>query len=308
MKVWQGPLVGWGRVPPPGSAVSIGVFDGVHRGHQQVLRELVKSATDQGLLAVAVTFDRHPLELVAPQRVPLMLTTVPQRLPIFEYLGIDLVGVLPFNEVRQFSPDRFAELVLAEILSAQTVAVGADFRYGLNRRGNVESLQSEGERLGFEVKAVDLLTEHDGVLSSSRIRRLLAGGQVELATEALGRFYELAGVVVGGDRRGRVIGIPTANLEMAVGMARPGNGVYAAWSTVDDRTWPAVVNIGTRPTFGGGAVTVEAHLLDFEGDLYGKNMGLRFVKRLRDEESFDSVQDLVAQIRRDIEEGREVLR
>jgi len=289
------------------SVVTIGAFDGVHRGHQHVLHQLVELARRHGFVVAVLTFDIHPLDLVAPDRAPRLLTSLGQRLSVFEHLGVDLVGILRFAEVRQMTPDVFAKRVLGEHLLARLVAVGADFRYGMDRTGSVATLARSGEVLGFEVAEVDLLTEHDGILSSTRVRRLVTAGEVEEAAAVLGRPFQLVGTVVLGDGRGRTLGYPTANLEVEARMVTPGHGVYAGWAEVGGGRWKAAINVGVRPTFDGQDVTIEAHLLDFSEDLYGQEMRLDFVARLRDEIRFPSVEKLVERIEQDVAETRKVL-
>jgi riboflavin kinase / FMN adenylyltransferase len=290
------------------SAVAIGVFDGVHRGHQTVIGRLCDRAREQDLQTVALTFDPHPLEFVAPDRAPLLLTTIEQRIQLLGEAGIDVVGVLPFPRIRDMAPRLFAVEVLSLRLRSRVIAVGKDFRFGRDREGDVRYLRTVGAEHGFDVFAIDLVGEFDGsVVSSSRIRDLVAAGEVVEAAELLGRPHTLRGTVVHGDGRGRSIGFPTANLHVPARLAVPGNGVYAAWVEVGGVRHPAVVNIGVRPTFGLDTRAVEAHLLDFEGDLYGRELGLAFVARLRDEQRFDSIEQLVAQIGADVDHGREVL-
>lgn len=307
MKVWRGRIDEWGHLEPPGSALSIGVFDGVHRGHRHVLEQLVDLARQHDFVVAVLTFDIHPLELVAPNRAPRLLTTLGQRLSAFESLGVDLVGILPFAEVRQMTPDVFAERVLGDHLRARLVAVGADFRYGIDRTGSVATLTRAGEKLGFEVAEVDLLTEHDGILSSTRVRRLVTAGEVEDAAAVLGRPFQLEGTVVEGDGRGRTLGYPTANLAVEPRMVIPGHGVYAGWAEIGGGRWKAAINVGVRPTFDGSVPTIEAYLLDFRGDLYGRALKLDFVARLRDEIRFPSVDELVERIGRDVAETKKVL-
>lgn len=305
MRLLTGNPLAWELDLPGGSAVSIGVFDGVHRGHQVVLRRLVATAATLAATPAVLTFDPHPLEVVAPDAAPKLLTTVEQRVEVFAELGIELVGVLPFVEIRDLTPQAFAREVLAERLAARHVVVGSDFRFGKDREGTAELLASLGGQLGFSVEPVELLAERDGeVVSSTRIRRLVASGAVEEAAEVMGRPHELRGRVIHGDSRGHSIGYPTANLHIPERMAIPADGVYAAWAVVEGKAWPAVVNIGVRPTFGVSSRTVEAHLLGFSGDLYGSQVALRFVSRLRDERRFGGVDELVEQLQRDVEEGR----
>ncbi len=307
MKVLRGDFDRW--VPPEGgAAVAVGVFDGVHRGHQAVLAGLrARAAELGGLPATVLTFDRHPLEVVAPERAPRLLTAPERKLELLGELGIDTVAVLTFDErARGLTPEEFAADVLVGGVGASLVVVGADFRFGKDRSGDVEELRDLGLGLGYYVEEVELLGDGAPV-SSTRIRAAVAAGDLEAAARDLGRPFEVAGEVVEGDRRGAQIGFPTANLDVAPGLLIPGRGVYAAWADVGGRTRPAVVNVGIRPTFGGEREVVEAHLLDFDGDLYGSAVRLRFVARLRDERRFDGMEELSAQIARDVEAGRSAL-
>jgi riboflavin kinase/FMN adenylyltransferase len=308
MKVLRGNPRLWGPAPPGGSAVTIGVYDGVHRGHQAVLADL---ATRAGILEVpqraVLTFDRHPLGLVSPERVPRLLTTIEQRLEILESLGVDLVGVLPFEQVRDMHVAEFIHQVLLGSLGARLVVIGTNFRFGRDREGDVGALREEGIRHGFEVDAVELLRGDGATVSSSAIRSLLAAGDVEGVESALGRPFELRGLVVPGDGRGETIGFPTANLSFSDEMAVPARGVYAVQVSMGDRLIPGVVNVGVRPTFGGEVLTVEVHLLGFQGDLYGQTLGVRFKHRLREEIRFSGVDQLVAQIEGDIALARRLL-
>lgn len=282
--------------------VAIGVFDGVHRGHRSVLADARRAAGDAPL--VALTFDPHPLEVVAPERAPLLLGTVDQRVEWLADEGVDVVGVLPFERIREWSAEAFVDVVLVRAVRATAVAVGEDFRFGYDRAGDVGTLRRAG---AFAVHAVHLLGEADGPISSSAIRRLLADGEVGLATDLLGRPHTVRGPVVRGDGRGRTVGVPTANVAVHPRVQLPAHGVYAA-KVVTDRRMPAVVNVGVRPTFEGRAVTVEAHVLDADLDLYGRTIDVEFVGRVREERRFDGVDALVAQIHRDIEAARGLLR
>jgi riboflavin kinase/FMN adenylyltransferase len=281
------------------------VYDGVHRGHQSVLTDLAARARSMGGASRAVlTFDQHPLTLVAPARAPRLLTTIEQRLEILESLGTDFVGVLPFEQIRAMHPAEFIHQVLLGSLGAQLIVVGTNFRFGRDRAGDVAVLVAEGTRHGFDVDAVELLRGDGTTVSSSMIRSQLGEGDVEGTERALGRPFELRGRVVEGDARGHTIGFPTANLEFSEEMALPSRGVYAARVIVGGDSVPGVVNVGVRPTFGGDVLTVEVHLLGFNGDLYDQTLAVRFHRRLRDERQFGSVDDLVAQITRDVEAAR----
>ena len=304
MKVMRGNPRRWGPAPPGGSAVTIGVYDGVHRGHQTVLSDLAIRAGALGVAQRAVlTFDRHPLALVAPERVPGLLTTIEQRLEVLDSLGVDFVGVLPFEEIREMYAAEFIHQVLLGSLGSKLVVIGTNFRFGRDREGDVMALREEGARHGFQVDAVELLRGDGATVSSSAIRSLLFAGDVEGAEHALGRPFELRGLVVAGDGRGKTIGFPTANLSLSDEMAVPARGVYAARVEVGNRSVPGVVNVGVRPTFGGEVLTVEVHLLGFDDDLYGHTLGVEFKYRLRDEKQFSGVDELVVQITKDTEEA-----
>lgn len=289
------------------TAVTIGVFDGVHIGHRQVIADLITLAASSGISPAIITFDPHPLSILAPERAPKMLTSVDQRIDQFSQLGVEIAGVLDFPDIRHLLASQFCEEVLFRALRAKRVVVGADFRFGRDRGGDAKLLTIEGQRLGFEVSVVDLFGYRDGVVSSTRIRQLLSDGLVEEAAALLGRPYELAGQVVEGERRGGTIGFPTANIAIAPDRQLPGRGVYAGQALVEDETHLAAINVGTRPTFDGQGTTIEAHLLDYSGDLYGRFLAIDFRARLRDEARFDGVEALTSQIRRDVERVREVL-
>jgi riboflavin kinase / FMN adenylyltransferase len=302
--ILQGDPFGW-QVDADATAITIGVFDGVHRGHQRVMKDLTAMARDRGLVPVALTFDPHPLEFLAPDHAPDLLTTVEQRADLLADCGVQILGVLPFLEIRDLDPRAFVIEILSLRLHAAAVAVGENFRFGRDRGGDPGLLAEMGESCGFTVEVVEMVGDGgpDGVISSTRIRALLAAGDVSMAAVLLGRPFALTGPVIHGDARGRTIGFPTANLHIPERMAIPANGVYAAWVDVDGSRQPAVVNIGVRPTFGVSQRTIEAHLLDFDGDLYGKMLTLHFVSHIRQERKFDGVEQLVAQITLDREEA-----
>ncbi|HEY5650992.1 MAG TPA: bifunctional riboflavin kinase/FAD synthetase [Acidimicrobiia bacterium] len=290
------------------SAVAIGVFDGVHLGHQQVLETLVKRAAEIDGIAVALTFDPHPLEFVDPARAPKLLTSIDERAEVMEACGVGIMGVLPFVQIRDLEPGLFAAEILSYRLNAAWVAVGGNFRFGHNRSGDPELLARVGSELGFDVDVVSMFgdDEHD-VFSSTRIRAELGHGRVAEAARLLGRRFSLAGPVVHGDARGRSIGFPTANLHIPERMAVPADGVYAVFAEVTGRRLPAVVNIGVRPTFGVNARAVEVHLLDFSADVYGEEVEVEFVERIRGEQRFESLDALTAQIARDVATARSLL-
>lgn len=304
MSVLHGDPHKWQIPGTIGSAVAIGTFDGVHRGHQCVLTDLRDTP---GLVPAALTFDIHPVSLIDPDRAPRLLGTVDQKVEWLQEEGAELVGVLPFAQVREWSPQAFIDVVLVNALRAEVVAVGSDFRFGYGRRGDVELLHEVGARQGFSVHVLKLLGEGDGKFSSTEVRRAMEAGDVELAAEVLGRPPTLRGPVVRGEGRGRQIGIPTANVATKPNVQLPALGVYSGAVVFGRERHKAVINVGRRPTFAGDGVTVEAHLIDWDGDLYGRSLDVELHHRLRGEVKFTGIDELVAQIRRDIEAARSLL-
>jgi riboflavin kinase/FMN adenylyltransferase len=298
---------GWGR-----SVVTIGVFDGVHRGHQQIIGRAVERAADLGDSSVVVTFDPHPAEVVRPGSHPAVLTPTPRRAELIGELGVDGLCVLPFTlDFSRLAPSEFVHAVLVERLHAAEVVVGDNFRFGHGAAGDVGLLRELGGRWGFTVSGAPLLAEDGTAFSSTYIRACVAAGDVSTAARALGRAHRIEGVVVRGDQRGRLLGFPTANVEPTHPFAAvPADGVYAArivrgrGSTV---ALPAAVSVGTNPTFEGSQRRVEAFVLDFDGDLYGEHLGVEFVRRLRGMDKFETVEALVDQIGADVEATRRVL-
>jgi riboflavin kinase/FMN adenylyltransferase len=292
-------------------AVTVGNFDGVHRGHQALVEIVVAEARSTGGTAVALSFDPHPSSVLVPDRAPATLVSIPQKQELLGSLGVERLVLVPFTrELSRQEPEAFAARVLRDCLAARLVVVGTGFRFGSGRRGNVALLQELGERWGIEVRGVEPVL-HDGVaISSSRIREALARGALASVNAMLGRSYFVDGTVVRGDGRGRGLGYPTANLHVQ-GQSVPGSGVYAAWfrdqSDAGARARPAVVNIGHRPTFGGESRTVEAHVLDLTEDLYGHPVRLEFTARVRDERVFSGPETLAQQIRDDVSAVRRVL-
>lgn len=292
------------------SVVTIGVFDGVHRGHRTIIRRAAELAESRGCRSVVLTFDRHPEEVVRPDAVPSYLQTLDARIAALAEEAVDLVFVLPFDrELSQLPPDEFVTRTLAGPLEAVAVVIGSNFRFGHRAAGDVATLEEAGGRYGFEVEAVDLVGEGDATVSSTAIRKALRSGDVDWAAWALGRPYALEGEVGRGEGRGRTIGVPTANIAVEPGLEVPAVGVYAGRARVrsEGEPIPCVTNIGSRPTFAGRDVTVEAHLLDTDIDLYGERLTVTFEARLRDEQRFDGPELLVAQIKRDIDRARELL-
>jgi riboflavin kinase/FMN adenylyltransferase len=288
-----------------GNVVLIGVFDGVHKGHQLLLNRAKEIADGRNI--VALTFDPHPMQVLAPERAPTLLTTLADRVELLKIHNADQVAVLKFNE--QFSamkPADFVKDVLVGQLSASTIIVGKNFTYGHKAAGSVDALIEDGKNLGFTVDVQDLESGEGEVISSSRIRNLVTAGQVEEARTLLTRPHRLDGVVVHGEKRGREIGYPTANLGNIDGQTVPKDGVYAGWLTVGINFWPAAISIGTNPTFAGErARQVEAYALDQEGlDLYDKNASIEFGWRLRDTLKFDGLEPLLVQMKLDCDQAR----
>jgi riboflavin kinase/FMN adenylyltransferase len=300
------PLVprGW-----PRPAVAVGTFDGVHRGHQALLSAARDQAGRRHGRVVVLTFEPHPARVVSPERAPSRLMTLEQKAEMLEASGVDVLAVLPFTHaLAEKSADEFARLVLRDCLRAEEVVVGQNFRFGRGRAGGFPDLERLGAELGFQSLGVPPVLHEGQPVSSTRIRDALAGGDVAGAAALLGRPYFIDGEVVRGDGRGRSIGVPTANLRTE-NETLPAGGVYACRCRLapGEPSRPAVANLGRRPTFGGGDPTVEAHLLDFDGDLYGRRVRLEFAFRLRPERTFAGPSDLREQIGRDIEDARRLL-
>jgi len=290
------------EVPPATDrAVAVGTFDGVHLGHQRV----IESARDWGraheVTTTVLTFDPHPLQVLRPDEPPRLLTSTEVKLDLIAELEVDELVVVPFTpELSRLEADEFCDEVLERALGARHVSVGANFRFGHGARGDAALLASRPQ---LDVRVVHLLEVGGAPVSSTRIRELVVGGDVRSARELLGHPFLLDGTVVEGDARGRELGMPTANVVPEPAVVVPASGIYAG--IVRER--PAAISVGVRPTFvQDGKLLVEAYLLDFEGDLYGETLRLAFLERLRDEERFDSAEELVEQMRRDVERVREV--
>lgn len=290
-----------------GVVVVIGVFDGVHKGHQVLLNRAKEIADGRNI--VALTFDPHPTTVFAPDRAPTLLTTLADRVELLKIHNADQVAVLKFNEkFAQMSPEAFVGEVLIAQLKASTIIVGKNFTYGHKASGNVDTLILEGLKHNFTVDVQEIKSGEGDAISSSRIRALVVEGKVEEARELLSRPHRLDGVVVHGEKRGREIGYPTANLGSIDGQTIPADGVYAGWLTVGINFWPAAISIGTNPTFEGvRGRQVEAYALDQEGlDLYDKNASIEFGWRLRDTLKFNSLDELLVQMKKDCNRAREL--
>jgi riboflavin kinase/FMN adenylyltransferase len=287
--------------------LTIGVYDGVHRGHQALIGQVVARARETDRLAAVLTFHPHPAAVLAPDRVPPYLTTPGEKVALLERLGLDLLVLLPFTRETANTSAQDFMASLAHHLRLSELWVGADFALGHNREGNVSRLGQLGRQLGYELHVIKPVTAGEEVISSSRIRALLLEGDVAGATRLLGRYPSLSGEVVTGEHRGHKLGYPTANLRVRPERAVPADGIYAVFAVLGDERLAAVANVGVRPTFDGGDRIIEAYIFDFDRDIYGCDLVVEFVARLRDELRFENVDELVAQIQRDTEQARRLL-
>ncbi len=298
---------------PGGAVVTIGVYDGVHLGHRALISRVRAMASELGASSAVVTFDRHPATVVRPESAPKLLTDLEQRLELLAETGVDYTLVVRFDKERSSeSAEDFVRDVLVGCFAARAVVVGHDFHFGRNRGGNVPMLQNMGAELGFDVLGINLVADAvaDEIVSSTRIRELLADGDVAGAARLLGRPHEVRGVVQHGDARGRELGFPTANVAVPADILLPADGIYAGWyERPDGAIHPTAMSLGRRPTFYADAdlSLLECYLLDFEGDLYDEPAKVRFVERLRGEVKFDSVDALVEQMAADVERTRSSL-
>lgn len=324
MQRWRGQgeiPTDWGRC-----VLTIGVFDGVHRGHAELIAQAIRAGRARRVPTVLMTFDPHPMEVVFPGSHPAQLTTLTRRAELVEALGVDVFLVMPFtSDFMKLTPERYIHQLLVEHLHVLEVVVGENFTFGKKAAGNVETLRRAGEQFGFAVESVSLVaedfsTDHAATVtfSSTYIRSCVDAGDMVAAAEALGRPHRVEGVVVRGDGRGRQLGFPTANVAPPMHSAIPADGVYAAWFTVlghgpvtgtvvPGERYQSAVSIGTNPTFSGRTRTVEAFVLDRTADLYGQHVAIDFVDRIRGQEKFTSAADLVAVMNTDIDRTRAVL-
>lgn len=301
--------------PGERTVITIGAYDGVHLGHQAVISHVRQQAADLGARSAVVTFDRHPASVVRPESAPLLLTAPDQKMELLEATGVDAVIVVPFNDEQAAeSPESFVDRVFVRCLDTQLIVVGEDFHFGRHRDGNVDLLRKLGAEKDFDVEPLELLPRVDGVgepVSSTAIRRALAGGDVTRANEMLGHVFEARGSVVTGDQRGRLLGFPTANVEVPNTISLPADGVYAGWyERPSGESYPCAINLGRRPTFYEHADSslLEAHLLDFEDDLYGEQARVKFTHFLRSERKFDGIEALKEQLDLDTAHASQLLR
>ncbi|GAA2001279.1 bifunctional riboflavin kinase/FAD synthetase [Nakamurella flavida] len=314
MERWRGLEeipAGWGRC-----VLTVGMFDGVHRGHQALIADAVASARELGLPTVVMTFDPHPAEVVRPGNHPAMLATLRRRAELIAELGVDAFLVVPFTPALAAVPaETFVHDIVVDRLHAALVVVGENFRFGHRGAGSVRTLQELGPRWGFAARGFDLVAAQDAagradevVVSSTYVRACVDAGDVRAAAGALGRHHRVEGFVVHGEGRGgSELGYPTANLDMEPHTAVPADGIYAGWFVLGSRRSPTAISIGTNPTFSGKVRTVEAFVIDEGGNFYGRRVALEFVERLRPTWRFDSVEALIAQIDLDVARTREVL-
>jgi riboflavin kinase/FMN adenylyltransferase len=290
------------------AAVTVGFFDGVHRGHRAVFERTVRVARDRSLVPVAVTFDRHPREVLTPGKEPSLLTTLERKASLIADTGVERLVVLEFTEdFSRWPAEEFVRAVLVEGLSVRHAVVGSNFSFGYRARGDLAVLTDLGARHGFTVEGVALLQLEGRPVSSSSIREAIAKGDLRWPEVGLGRRYVVDGRVVRGAGRGVHLGFPTANLEVPHRMLLPAEGVYAGTAHIDGKSHVAAINVGTNPTFGAEPLHVEAYLLDFEGDLLDRPMSIEFWARLRDEQRFDSPEELARQIALDVDRTRELV-
>lgn len=301
MNVLDGPWKGWNRVDAP-SSVTIGVLDGVHLGHRALLSHL-----DASMTPTVLTFEPHPVEVLRPGTPPRLITSLDERVDLLSDAGVGRVGILDLVEIKELAPAEFVEGVLVDKLQTAHLVVGEDFRFGKDRAGDVDLLLHLGGRLGFEVETIELVLDGEAPVSSSRIRGLIESGEVGAANALLGSRFRVTNTVIEGDKRGRGIGFPTANIRPPVRKVVPATGIYACFVVIDGIRHDAAVSVGVRPTFGGGELLIEAYILDFDREIYGTDMTVEFVEYSRPELKFEGVEDLVAQMGRDVTEARVIL-
>ena len=293
--------------PQKETLLTIGVFDGIHLGHQRLLTHLRDEARKKNWLSGVVTFKSHPKAVLSPENKLLWLSDMETRISLIRDLGIDVIVVLPFtSELARLTAQRFVQL-LKEYLKMCGLIIGPDFALGKDREGDADKLRILGQEMGFSVEVIPPVVIDGQVVSSSAIRQALAQGDMKKAEKLFGRLFSLSGVVVGGDRRGRTLGFPTANLELKPEQALPSDGVYATIAHVGRELMPSVTSVGVRPTFGGGKRLVETYVIDYAGELLGQRLTLDLVDRLRDEKRFDTVEKLKSQMGRDVEQARQIL-
>lgn len=296
------------RPHPAGTVAALGYFDGLHLGHRRILDRAIQRARERGLRSILFTFDDHPFVVLRPERPPLLLTTLAEKAILVQHMGLDTLVWCHFTEAfSRMSPDEFARRILVEALQVRVAVTGPNYHFGHRAEGTPERLAQLGATRGFRAEAVEPVVMDEGLVSSTRVRTLVMEGSIGEATRLLGNDYLVHGRVEHGESRGTKLGFPTANIAVPVRKALPAHGVYAAWLKVGEHSYPAVVNLGLRPTFAGTTAVLEAHALDFSGDLYGRDVDLYVVERLRGEMKFPSGEALIDRIHKDIVRARKVL-
>jgi riboflavin kinase/FMN adenylyltransferase len=291
-----------------GSVVTLGNFDGIHLGHQALVRHTVEESKRLGYPSIVLTFEPHPLKILAPERAPRLLLSYQDKLDLFQALGVDIVIAQRFD--RQFASitaEDFVRRLLVGRLKAKKLWVGRDLRFGQGRKAGTDDLMRVAPQLGFQVGVLDPISSNGMRISSSRIRELVEAGCVDEVQPMLGRYHFVSGRVVAGQGRGRKLGFPTANISSQTEVV-PSNGIYATLITVRSRRWPSVSSVGVNPTFGEGPRTVESFIFDFESDIYGEAAKLSFVKRIRDEKKFANVEDLIAEMHGDVDRAKAIFK
>ena len=288
-----------------GSYLTIGNFDGVHRGHQYLFRHLVNQARNAQRPAVVLTFDPHPKMVLHPDRRPFyLITSIEEKIRLIETQDVDGLIIIPFNiDFSKITAREFVYDLLWEKLRIKKILIGHDYTFGKGKEGNEAFLVAQGQKLGFDVEVMGAFQVEETIISSTRVRNAILEGNVKTAAAWLGRPYNLVGKVIPGHNRGAGLGFPTANIEPEKELV-PARGVYAAWARIDDQTYGSVLNIGMNPTFDDNKMSIEVHLLDFRGDIYGKTLEILFIEKLRDEKKFNGPAELIVQIRKDVEQAR----
>ena len=291
----------------PNPVITLGNFDGVHLGHQRIFEELRSEALACNGTPMVITFSPHPLKVLSPEKSPLLITTLEERIDRLQSCGNEVILCIPFTKkFASWSAERFIREVLVDKIGVKKILVGEDFRFGKDREGNVDFLRKAGAEYGFSIRKIDPVQIHGCGASSTRIRKCIKNGQLRESAAMLGRLYGVTGTVVHGDGRGKTIGFPTANIETTSELLPP-NGVYAVWVSVAGTVKPGVANLGIKPTFAGKQFSFEVFIFDFDMDIYGKSMRTDFVEGIREERSFPNIQALVEQIQLDAEKAREIL-
>ncbi|MGC9195497.1 MAG: bifunctional riboflavin kinase/FAD synthetase [Syntrophobacteraceae bacterium] len=305
MEVFHGIQAVRGRLKR--AAITIGNFDGVHRGHKALFEKVRQWAGKLEGQSAVVTFDPHPLEVVSPQNAPAFITNHRLKMELIADCGIDATIVIPFNHLfSRMSAREFVQIALVENIGAKAVIVGYDYRFGHSREGDIAFLRQLGAEYGFEVETVSGIKVSDTVVSSTAIRQMIAQGQIRDANKLLGRFFEVSGEVITGQRRGIRLGFPTANIRMPI-MACPPKGVYVVEAQVEGKRYGGAANLGVNPTFGNTKLALETHLFDFNQDIYGKTITIRFIERLREEKRFSGPEELIVQIGKDVARAKKIL-